>query len=158
MRAPRFAENKHAADVLKVKARPLDKKYHEYFLAISSLTPPPKQRPRPQARTTRLQASSQSPEHSVSSQNAGAQFRERRNDVDNFGRQQRSERRDSFESGKGKGFGKGEGGPFGRGKGKGSPFGKGGGKGGGPQGEIDGRRVMSYKDLDAPDDDDALFS
>jgi len=133
-------ENKHAADVLKVKAKPLDKKYLEYFLAIASLTPPPKQRPRPQ-------------------------FRERRNDVDNFGRQQRRDsfdRRDSFEGGRGKGFGKGEGSPFGRGKGKGkgegSPFGKGGGKGGGPPSELDGRRVMSYKDLDAPDDDDALFA
>ena len=41
-------DNKHAADVLKARARPLGRKYLEYFLAIAALTPPPRPRPRPQ--------------------------------------------------------------------------------------------------------------
>jgi protein TonB len=70
------------------------------------------------------------------------------------------DRRDSFDGPGGKGGGKGGGGgsPYGKGKGKDSGKGKGGGKGGGEGGMADPRSMKSYKDLDAPDDDDALFS
>ena len=132
-------DNKHSADALKARARPLGRKYLEYFLAITALTPPPPRRPLPQQPR-----------------------RDRRMSDDRRGFP--PERRDSFEGdgygkGKGKGFGKGDGSPYGKGKGKGfgkgdgSPYGK--GKGGGFD---DPRNIVTYRDLDAPDDDDALFA
>ena len=141
-------DNKHSAAVAKGRAKPLGRKYLEYFLAIAELTPPPRQRPRPQQREGR------------------GDRRPSLGDGRDEGRGgDRGDRRPSFDGPGGKGGGKGgyggkgDGSPFGKGKGKDSGKGKGGGgKGGGDGAMGDPRSMLSYKDLDAPDDDDALFS